>query len=81
MRVLYALICEDASTRAGRAPGRRTASSTSSTRPASPRSRTGWSLAVALEWDAGESGRQDFRIDLLDPEPQPHASPSTATPT
>ncbi|HET7274421.1 MAG TPA: hypothetical protein VFI91_04545 [Longimicrobiaceae bacterium] len=70
MRVLYALICEDAQVRQdGRldvhgifhqlfAPG-------------FPAKQDQMVLAVAIEWDDDEEGRYDFRFDLVDPNSSP----------
>ncbi|HEX8275291.1 MAG TPA: hypothetical protein VF615_21835 [Longimicrobiaceae bacterium] len=66
MKVMYALLCEDASMRPdGRvdlhgvfhhlfAPG-------------FPARQDHMTLVVAMEWNADEAGRVDFKIDLLDP--------------
>lgn len=70
MRVLYAVLCEDAHMdEAGRvdlhgvfhhlfAPG-------------FPAQQERMTLAAAVEWDAGEVGQVEFRIDLLDPSRSP----------
>jgi hypothetical protein len=70
VKVLYALLCEDASMRPdGRvdlngvfhhlfAPG-------------FPARQDKMTLVVAMEWNADEAGRVDFKIDLLDPASAP----------
>lgn len=70
MKVLYALLCEDAAMRPdGRvdlhgvfhhlfAPG-------------FPAQQDRMTLVVVLEWNADEAGRVDFKIDVLDPTSSP----------
>ncbi|HEX2187919.1 MAG TPA: hypothetical protein VHG51_03425 [Longimicrobiaceae bacterium] len=70
MKVLYALLCEDASMRPdGRvdlhgvfhhlfAPG-------------FPAQQDRMTLVVVLEWNADEAGQLDFKIDVLDPSNSP----------
>lgn len=70
MRVLYALICEDARERHD---GRLDAHGIFHQlfAPGFPAQQDRLVLAVALEWNAGELGRQEFRIDLTDPSGSP----------
>lgn len=70
MRTLYALICEDASVRNdGRVDVHGVYHQLYA--PGFPAQQERMMLAVAVEWDAGEEGRQDFRIDLMDPSGSP----------
>lgn len=78
MNVLYALLCEEASSRPdGRvdvggifhhlyAPG-------------FPAQQDRMVLLLAVEWDPSEAGRRGFRIDLLDPSGSPVATISGHT--
>jgi hypothetical protein len=70
VRVLYALICEGA---AAREDGRLDASGVFHQlfAPGFPAQQDHMVVAVAIEWDAEEQGRQEFRIDLLDPSRSP----------
>jgi hypothetical protein len=70
MRVLYALLCEDAS---ARQDGRLDAAGVFHQlyAPAFPAQQDRMVLAVAVEWDEGEAGKREFRIDLLDPARSP----------
>lgn len=70
MRTLYALICEDAAVRNdGRVDVHGVYHQLYA--PGFPAQQERLMLAVAVEWDAGEEGRQDFRIDLMDPSGSP----------
>lgn len=70
MRTLYALVCEDASVRHdGRVDVHGVFHQLFA--PGFPAQQDRLVLAVAIEWDAGETGRKDFRIDLLDPSGSP----------
>jgi hypothetical protein len=70
VRILYALVCEDATSRQD---GRLDAEGVFHQlyAPGFPAQQDRMVLAVALEWDAGESGRHEFRIDLTDPSRSP----------
>lgn len=70
MRVLYALICEEAESRPD---GRLDAQGIFHQlfAPGFPAQQDQMVVAIAIEWDAGEIGRYDFRIDLLDPSRSP----------
>ena len=70
MRILYALICEDAS---NRQDGRLDAHGVFHQlyAPGFPAQQDRLVLALAVEWDGGESGRHHFKIDLLDPSRSP----------
>lgn len=70
MRILYALVCEDASSRQD---GRLDADGVFHQlyAPGFPAQQDRMVLAVALEWDAGEAGRHEFKIDLVDPSRSP----------
>ena len=70
MRVLYAVICERA---AARPDGRMDLHGVFHQlyAPGFPAQQDRMVLAVNVEWDAGEDGRQVFRIDLLDPSRTP----------
>lgn len=70
MRILYALVCEDAS---NRDDGRLDVHGIFHQlyAPGFPAQQDRLLLAVAVEWDGGEEGRQNFRIDLLDPSRSP----------
>ena len=70
MRVLYALICEDATSRFD---GRTDVAGIFHQlyAPGFPAQQDRLVLASAIEWDEGEVGRYDFRIDLLDPSRAP----------
>lgn len=70
MRILYALVCEEATNRPdGRLDGHGVFHQLYA--PGFPAQQDRMVLAVALEWDEGESGRHDFKIDLLDPSRSP----------
>lgn len=70
MRTLYALVCEDASVRDdGRVDVHGVFHQLYA--PGFPAQQDRLVLAVAIEWDAGETGRRDFRIDLMDPTGSP----------
>lgn len=70
MRVLYALICEEAAAREdGRVDARGIFHQLFA--PGFPAQQDHMVVAVAVEWDEGETGRQEFRIDLLDPSRSP----------
>jgi hypothetical protein len=66
VRVLYAVICEGAS---DRPDGRMDMHGVFHQlyAPGFPAQQDRMVLAVAVEWEGGEHGRQTFRIDLLDP--------------
>ena len=70
MRVLYAVICEDAR---AREDGRMDLHGVFHQlyAPGFPAQQDRMVLAAALEWNAGELGRKAFRIDLLDPNRTP----------
>lgn len=70
MRVLYALLCEEAS---ARQDGRLDAEGVFHQlfAPGFPAKQDQMTLAVAIEWDEGESGKQEFRLDLVDPSRSP----------
>jgi hypothetical protein len=70
VRTLYALICEDAAVRNdGRVDVHGVYHQLYA--PGFPAQQERMMLAVAVEWDAGEEGRQEFRIDLMDPSGSP----------
>jgi hypothetical protein len=70
MRVLYGLLCEDADSRPdGRLDARGVFHQLYA--PGFPAKQDHMMLAAALEWNEGESGKKDFRIDLLDPSGSP----------
>lgn len=70
MRTLYALVCEDASVRGdGRVDVHGVFHQLYA--PGFPAQQDRLVLAVAIEWDAGETGRREFRIDLMDPTGSP----------
>jgi hypothetical protein len=70
VRVLYALNCEHAESREdGRLDVHGVFHQLYA--PGFPAKQDRMVLAVAVEWDAGEEGRRDFRIDLLDPGASP----------
>lgn len=70
MRTLYALVCEDAAVRSdGRVDVHGVFHQLYA--PGFPAQQDHLVLAVAVEWDAGETGRHEFRIDLLDPSGSP----------
>ena len=70
MRILYALLCEDASVRQD---GRLDASGVFHQlyAPGFPAQQDALVLAVSVEWNEGESDRKEFRIDLVDPSRSP----------
>lgn len=70
MRVLYALLCEEAESRED---GRLDASGVFHQlfAPGFPAKQDRMMFAVALEWNEGESGKKEFRIDLMDPAGSP----------
>jgi hypothetical protein len=70
VRVLYALICEQAGERHD---GRLDAHGIFHQlyAPGFPAQQEQMTFAVGIEWDAGEIGRHDFRIDLTDPTGSP----------
>lgn len=70
MRILYALICEEATSRQD---GRLDAGGVFHQlyAPGFPAQQDTLVLALALEWNEGESGRREFRIDLTDPDRSP----------
>jgi hypothetical protein len=70
MRVLYAILCEDARSRED---GRFDAEGVFHQlfAPGFPARQDRMTLAVALEWSASEAGRREFRIDLEDPSGAP----------
>ena len=78
MRVLYALLCENATSRED---GRLDADGVFHQlfAPGFPAKQDHMMLAVALEWNEGESGKTDFRIDLLDPSRTPAVTVSGHT--
>jgi hypothetical protein len=70
LRVLYAVICEEASARAdGRVDMHGVFHQLYA--PGFPAQQDQMVLATAIEWNEGELGRQAFRIDLLDPNDTP----------
>jgi hypothetical protein len=70
VRTLYALACEDASVREdGRVDVHGVFHQLYA--PGFPAQQDRLVLALAVEWDAGETGRQPFRIDLVDPSGSP----------
>lgn len=78
MNVLYALICEEAN---GREDGRTdlTGIYHHLYAPGFPAQQERMVLMLALEWDGGETGRKNFKIDLLDPSGSPVATISGHT--
>lgn len=70
MRILYALVCEQAD---NRPDGRLDAGGVFHQlyAPGFPAQQDQMVLAVSLEWNEGESGRKEFRIDLVDPSRSP----------
>lgn len=70
MRILYALICEEATSRSD---GRLNAGGVFHQlyAPGFPAQQDTLVLAMALEWHEGETGRKEFRIDLVDPQRSP----------
>jgi hypothetical protein len=70
VRILYALVCEQAS---NRQDGRLDAEGVFHQlyAPGFPAQQDRMVLAVALEWNAGESGRHHFKIDMVDPSRSP----------
>lgn len=70
MRILYALICEEATSRAD---GRLDAGGVFHQlyAPGFPAQQDSLVLALAIEWNEGETGRRHFRIDLVDPNRSP----------
>lgn len=70
MRVLYALCCEAASRRED---GRMDMAGVFHQlfAPGFPAMQDAMTLALALEWAAGEEGRHELRVDLLDPDRSP----------
>ena len=70
MRILYAIICEDAS---DRQDGRLDAGGLFHQlyAPGFPAQQDRLVLALTIEWDQGETGRHHFKIDLLDPSRSP----------
>ena len=70
MRILYAFICEEASSRDD---GRLDAGGLFQQlyAPGFPAQQDRLVLALTIEWDGAETGRQDFKIDLLDPSRSP----------
>lgn len=70
MRILYALLCEEAT---NRSDGRLDAGGVFHQlyAPGFPAQQDSLVLAVALEWNEEESGRKHFRIDLVDPSRSP----------
>lgn len=78
MRTLYALICDDA---AALPDGRVDVHGIRHElhAPGFPARQDRVVLAVTLEWDAGERGEIEFRIDLLDPSGSPVLTVSGGT--
>ena len=78
MRILYALICEEATSRSD---GRLNAGGVFHQlyAPGFPAQQDELVLAMALEWDQGETGRKEFRIDLVDPDRSPSLTVSGHT--
>ena len=78
MRILYALICEDATSRSD---GRLNAGGVFHQlyAPGFPAQQDTLVLAMALEWDDSETGRKEFRIDLVDPDRSPSLTVSGHT--
>ena len=70
MRILYALICEEATSRED---GRLDAGGVFHQlyAPGFPAQQDSLVLALSIEWNDGETGRKHFRIDLLDPSRSP----------
>jgi hypothetical protein len=70
LRVLYAVICEDAQSRED---GRMDVHGVFHQlyAPGFPAQQERMVLAAAIEWNEGETGKQDFRFDLLDPKLTP----------
>lgn len=70
MRVLYALICEDARERQdGRIDAHGIFHQLYA--PGFPAQQERMVVAVGIEWDGGELGKHEFRIDLTDPSGSP----------
>lgn len=70
MRVLYGLVCEQAQAREdGRVDVHGLFQQLYA--PGFPAQQDSLTLAVAMEWDASEQGRQQFRIDMMDPDGSP----------
>lgn len=70
MRVLHALLCEDADSRPdGRLDVHGVFHQLYA--PGFPARQDQLTLVVDIEWTADEAGRQDFRIDVLDPTRSP----------
>jgi hypothetical protein len=70
VRVLYALLCEDAESRQdGRIDTRGIFHQLYA--PAFPAQQDRMVLVVNIEWAADEVGRNEFRIDMLDPSGSP----------
>lgn len=70
MKILYVLICEDASARPdGRVDVHGVFHQLYA--PGFPAQQDRMMLALAIEWDAAEEGRVQFGIDLLDPAGSP----------
>lgn len=71
MNVLYSLLCEHAHARED--DGRLDVHGVFHQlyAPGFPAQQDRLTVAVALEWDAGEEGRVDFRVDLVDPSDSP----------
>lgn len=70
MNVLYSLTCERAS---ARDDGRVDVAGVFHQlfAPGFPAQQDHLVLALAIEWDQGEEGRREFRIDLMDPNGSP----------
>lgn len=70
MRVLYALLCEDAT---ARDDGRLDVHGVFHQlfAPGFPAQQDRMVLAVAVAWETAEEGRREFRIDLVDPDSSP----------
>lgn len=78
MRTLYSLICDDAAVLPdGRVDVHGIRHELYA--PGFPAQQDRVVLAVALEWDAGEIGDIEFRIDLLDPSGSPVLTVSGGT--
>jgi hypothetical protein len=70
VRVLYALVCEEAR---DRHDGRIDAIGVFHQlyAPGFPAQQEQMVVAIGIEWDGGETGRHEFRIDLTDPSGSP----------
>jgi hypothetical protein len=70
VRILYAVLCESA---ASREDGRLDLQGVFHQlyAPGFPAQQDRMTLVVVIEWDAGEEGKTEFRIDLLDPDATP----------